>query len=185
MAPKSDLDGTFAVCFVRLALWLLWLSSAAASRTIIACLVWTFAFVSDIILLRTLRHQQKPARPRSQPDIRFDFRDLVARRFPPSGIYMLDTILAYLPIDSPRSADLAAEMIDAELPARRQIVPPPPNASADFLWTFWEVVFALAYQIPHGHFMQDKLAQLIVALAKRPAVLVRIDVSQPVSYMMI
>lgn len=140
------------------------------SISLSACYIWLLAFMIDTGFTILLRDYHKAKRPRSEP-IRFSFDGC---QYEPFVTGIREEITMYLATEV-ITAEMTAETLDRMLPANQYLRYPHTfvPSSVLFAWRLWETIVQFAFQIPHDHVLQDKLVDLIVTLAKRPAVLVR------------
>lgn len=153
-----------------MAIELLQFLSLTAILSASACLVWGFTFLIDIILMDFLRQDRKPKTHK----LRFSDAEEECVHDEAFVHHIRAEIDMYLSHDN-SSAEWTAVALDMMLPAREHLRSPdrPVESSVCFVWRLWEIFVYFACQIPHNHLYQDKLVALVVALSKRPTVLVR------------
>ncbi|KAJ4389014.1 hypothetical protein N0V93_006476 [Gnomoniopsis smithogilvyi] len=138
--------------------------------SIFACYIWILAFLIDILLMGFLRGGHK-VKQHELPHFSFE-----GCPYEPYVNTIRENIAVYLASDV-ITAEMTADSLDGLLPANQYLRYPDAfvSSSVHFAWRMWETIVHFAFQIPHDHASQEKLVKLIVALSKRPAVLVRYE----------
>lgn len=154
--------------FVKTIIKLLVFLFAATVLSSTACGIWVAMFWIDMILVKFLRDEHRLKHHELPP---FSFNGCVYEPF----VNNIRECIALCLASDAISAEWTAEILDEMLPANRYLKFPNIFAPSSvlFVWRLWETIVQFAAQIPFNHYKQDKLVELIVALSKRPTVLVR------------
>lgn len=163
---------SIALLLVSMLIYLLQFLIKLVFRSTLAVAVWLAAFVDDVVRMRLLlRDHHKTL---NDPLSCRAFHDSLDRLdLEPYWIGIRETVAMYLYTDV-LSADLAAEAIDTGLPAKCLLAAPRfyMRSSRRYVMRVWQTLATAAVLTPHNHRNQGKLVDLILALARRPAVIV-------------